>query len=169
MNNVLAAVERDITLEAIFNNFMIDLDFDSKHGSVGGQACDVILRLVAPEFLHKTWNYYESFLKHLKDRSAELVPFDYKDLRIGCLSRACAVILYIKTHLPDWLDENPDITNRLACLVRDFLDVEYLDVAFTVFAAYGIQLIEPFFAATIYTEATHSPNGKNCRRNVLYI
>ena len=52
MNNVLAAVERGMTLEAIFNNFMIDLDFDSKHGSVGGQACDVILHLVAPEFHH---------------------------------------------------------------------------------------------------------------------
>ena len=54
-------------------------------------ACDVILRLVAPEFLHKAWNYYESFLKYLKDRSAELVLFDYKDQRFGCLSRACAV------------------------------------------------------------------------------
>ena len=135
---------------------MIDLDFDSKHCSVRGQACDVSLRLVAPEFLHKPWNYHESFLKYLRDRSAELVLFDYKDQRFGCLSRACAVIVYIKTYLVDWLDENPDITNRLACLVRDFLEIEYLDVAFSVFAAYGIHLVEPFFATTINTDATHS-------------
>ena len=102
MNNVSAAVERDMTLKAIFNNFMIDLDFDSKHGSVRGQACDVIWWLVAPEFLHKAWNYYESFLKYLKDRSAELVLFDYKDQRFGCLSRTYAVILYMKTYLANW-------------------------------------------------------------------
>ena len=40
-------------LEAIMNNAMVDLDFDSMHGLVSGQACDVILRLVAPEFQHK--------------------------------------------------------------------------------------------------------------------
>ena len=70
MNNVLAAVERDMTLEAIFNNFMIDLDFDSKHGSVGGKACGVILRLVAPEFLHKAWNYHDAFKNYLKKTSS---------------------------------------------------------------------------------------------------
>ena len=156
MNKVLAVVERELTLEAIFSNFMVDLDFDSKHGSVGGQACDVILRLVAPEFHHKAWNYYDSFFNYLKERAAELVLFSYKDQRFGCLSRACAVILYIKHFLRDWLDDNPNVTNRLACLVRDFLDVEYLDIAFAVFASFGIQLIEPFFAATINTDATHS-------------
>ena len=156
MNNVLAAVERDMTLEAIFNNFMIDLDFDSKHGSVGGQACDVILRLVAPEFLHKAWNYHDAFKDYLKKNFADLVLFDYKDQRFGCLSRACAVILYIKDYLIEWLAVNSGITNRLACLVRDFLKIPYLDVAFTVFAAFGIQLIEPFFSRTISVNATHS-------------
>ena len=54
MNKILAVVARDMTLEAILDNFMVDLDFESKHWSVAGQACDVILRLVAPEFHHKT-------------------------------------------------------------------------------------------------------------------
>ena len=42
MNKILSVIERDMTLEAIFDNFMVDLDFESKHGSVAGQACDVI-------------------------------------------------------------------------------------------------------------------------------
>ena len=50
MNKQLALVERDMTLEVIFQNFMVDLDFDSKHGSVAGQALGCILWLVAPEF-----------------------------------------------------------------------------------------------------------------------
>ena len=156
MNKILAVVERDMTLEAILDNFMVDLGFESKHRSVAGQACDVILRLVAPEFHHKTWNYYKDFRNYLKDNAAELVLFAYKDQRFGCLSRAAAVILYIKSYLDQWLEKNPNITNRLACLVRDFLKVEYIDIAFAVFATFGIQLIEPFFVNTVEVSATHS-------------
>ena len=117
MNNALAAVERDMTLEAIFNNFMIDLDFDSKYGSLGGQAREVILRLVAPAFLQKAWNYHDAFKKHHQNTFADVVLFDYKDQRFGCLSPACAIILYIKDYLIEWLAVNSGITNRLACFV----------------------------------------------------
>ena len=44
----------------------------------------------------------------------------------------------------------------LACLVRDFLKIEYLDIAFAEFGAFRIQLIEAFFANTIKEGATHS-------------
>ena len=37
-----------------------------------------------------------------------------------------------------------------------FLNIEYLIPVFTVFAAVGIQLIEPFYCKTISTEATHT-------------
>lgn len=156
MNKIMAFVERDMTLEAIMSTFMVDLEFDSKHISVAGQACDVILRLVAPEFQHKPWNYNKAFTLYLKENGADQVLFAYKDERFGCFSRACAVDLYIKPLLDNWLDDNPGISNRLACIVRDFLKVEYLDVAFTVFASFGIQLIEPFYATTIAEGATHS-------------
>ena len=53
MNKQLSIIERDMTLEAILKNFMVDLDFDSKHGSVAGQALNCMLRLVTPEFQHK--------------------------------------------------------------------------------------------------------------------
>ena len=82
--------------------------------------------------------------------------FAYKDQRFGCLSRAAAVLLYIKNYLSQWLEKNPHITNRLACIVRDFLGVECRDVAFAVFATYGVQLIEPFFVRTIDKKANHS-------------
>ena len=50
---------------------MIDLDFDCKHGSMAGQACDVILWLVALQFLHQNWNYYNAFLNYLEKNDAE--------------------------------------------------------------------------------------------------
>ena len=79
MNKQLALVERDMTLEVIFQNFMVDLDFDSKHGSVAGQALDCILQLVAPEFQHKPWNYNKQFAMYLDTNGIENVLFAYKD------------------------------------------------------------------------------------------
>ena len=156
MNSRVSLIERDMTLEAIFQNFMVDLDFDSKHGSVAGQALDCMLRLVAPELQHKPWNYYSKFALHLQDNGVQQVLFEYKDSRFGCLSRAAGVMVFLLPWMEDFLDENPQITNRLACIVRGFLNVEYLKPTFAVFAALGIQLIEPFYSVTIAKGATHS-------------
>ena len=51
---------------------------------------------------------------------------------------------------------NPHINNRLACLVRELLELSYLKVVFTVFAAVGVHVIEPFYWKTIDKESTHS-------------
>ena len=93
VNEQLALVERDMTLEVIFQNFMVDLDFDSNHGSVAGQALDCILQLVAPEFQHKLWNYNKQFAMYLDTNGIENVLFAYKDQRFGCLSRAAAILV----------------------------------------------------------------------------
>ena len=156
MNKQLALVERDMTLEAIFKNFLVDLDFDSKHGSVADQALDCILRLVAPEFQHKPWNYHKEFTTYLDVNGVENVLFAYKDQRFGCLSRAAAVMVYLFPSVEDFMESHPSITNRLACIVRGFLEVEYLQPAFCVFAALGIHLVEPFYSMTITTGQTHS-------------
>lgn len=156
MNKQLALVERDMTLEVIFQNFMVDLDFDSKHGSVAGQALDCILWLVAPEFQHKPWNYNKQFAMYLDTNGIENVLFAYKDQQFGCLSRAAAILVYLLPSIEDFLESHPSVTNRLACIVRGFLDVEYLKPAFCVFAALGLHLVEPFYSITISTGTTHS-------------
>ena len=80
--------------------------------------------------------------------------FAYKDQRFVCLSRAAAVVLFILPWVDLFLQKRLNITNRLACIDRGFLNIEYLIPVFTVFAAVGIQLIEPFYCKTISTEAT---------------
>ena len=59
-------------------------------------------------------------------------------------------------HLIGFLDENPQISNKFACGVRELLNLPYLKVIFCVFASLGIQLIEPFYARTIQQGATHT-------------
>ena len=98
----------------------------------------------------------KAFLDFLEKHDVASVLFAYKDHRFGCLSRAAGVLLYNYESLEEYLSENPQISNRLACLVRDVLDLPYLKVIFTVFAALGIHLIEPFYCKTIETGTTHS-------------
>ena len=72
------------------------------------------------------------------------------------MSCAAGVLLFNLPYLKMFLDQNPQINNRLACLVRDLLDLPYLRVVFAVFAAVGVHVIEPFYCKTIDINSTHS-------------
>ena len=64
--------------------------------------------------------------------------------------------LFNLPYLDQFLSSNPHINNRLACLVRELLDLPYLKVVFAVFAAVGVHIIEPFNWRTIDKESTHT-------------
>ena len=119
----------------------------------------LMLKLVAPEYSHKQWNKYREFSEFLKVHEVIKVLFSYKDQRFGCLSRAAAVLLFNFDMLSLFLKDNPSINNRLACLVRDLMELPYIKAVLVVFAAFGIQLIEPFFSKTIQKGATHTSLG----------
>ena len=159
LNKVVASIERDMKLENILAHFMVDIEADSKHGSFAGQSLDMMLKLVAPEYSHKQWNKYKDFTEFLRLNNVEMVLFSYKDQRFGCLSRAAAVLLYNMEWLDLFLKENPSINNRLACLVRDLLEIPYIKAVLVVFASFGVHLIEPFYCRTIQKGATHSKLG----------
>ena len=156
MNKVMRVLEAEMGLDKLVQSFMVDLDVDSKNSSVAGQALDMCLKLVAPEYSAKPWNKYKEFLMFLEERGAKDVLFSYKDSRFGCLSRAAAVLLYHWPHLCEFLAVNPSINNRLACLVREVMELSYLKPVLAVFACLGVHLVEPFYAHTISPHATHS-------------
>ena len=156
MNKVLRMVEADMKMEQVLNGFMVDFEIDSKNASLAGQALDMCLKLVAPEYAHKPWNRYKQFLLFLEKRNVSSVLFAYKDSRFGCLSRASAVLCYNYDHLTEFLDQNPQINNRLACLVRELMVLPYLKVVLVVFACLGVHLVEPFYARTIEKDTTHT-------------
>ena len=53
-------------LPKLFSKFMCSMELDSKNRSLAGQALDMMLRLVAPEYRHKSWNYYGQFTTFLE-------------------------------------------------------------------------------------------------------
>ena len=156
MNKVVKMLETDMKVENILSKFMVGMELDSKNGSLAGQALDMMLKFVAPEYSHKQWNYFKLFTNFLEQKEVETVLFSYKDQRFGCLSRAAGVLLCLMEWLAMFLDQNPQVSNKLACLIRDLLELPYLKVVFLVFAAVGVQVIEPFYCKTIDKFATHS-------------
>ena len=159
MNSVVLKVELKMGLDKVLSKFMCSMELDTKNGSLAGQALDMMLRLVAPEFKHKSWNYYGHFTHYLEQRGVPLTLFSYKDQRFGCLSRASAVLLYNYEHITGFLSSNPHISNKLACLVRELLTLPHMKVIFAAFSILGIYLIEPFYSRTIATGATHTELG----------
>ena len=156
MNQVVMKVELKMGLDKVLAGFMVGLELDSKHGSMAGQSLDMMLRLVAPEYKHKSWNYYGTYIHYLQERGLDITLFSYKDHRFGCLSRASAVLLMNYDHIEGFLSTNPQISNKLACLIRELQNLPHLKVIFTAFAILGVQLIEPFYAITITKGTTHS-------------
>ena len=73
-------------VEHILSKFMVGMELDSKNGSLAGQALDMMLKFIAPEYSHKQWNYYKLFTNFLQQQGVETVLFSYKDQRFGCLS-----------------------------------------------------------------------------------
>jgi hypothetical protein len=159
MNKTVLRIELKMGLDKLLSKFMCSMELDTKNGSLAGQALDMMLRLVAPEFKHKSWNYFGQYTHYLEQRSVPLTLFAYKDHRFGCLSRASAVLLFNIEHISSFLCRNPHITNKLACLVRELLSLPHMKVIYAAFALLGVYLIEPFYARTIATGATHSELG----------
>ena len=66
-------------IDADLKQFMVGMELDSKNGSLAGQSLDMILKLVAPEFSHKMWNYYKQFTSYLETKGVKSTLFAYKD------------------------------------------------------------------------------------------
>ena len=79
LNKKVSAIETDMKIDEDLKQFMVGMELDSKNGSLAGQALDMILKLVAPEFSHKMWNYYKQFTSYLETKGVKSTLFAYKD------------------------------------------------------------------------------------------
>ena len=66
-------------------------------------------------------------------------------------------------HIEGFLATNHHISNKLACLIRELLNLPHLKVIYVAFAILGLHIIEPFYAHTIAKGAMHTELGKFCK------
>ncbi|KAI4826915.1 hypothetical protein KUCAC02_030345 [Chaenocephalus aceratus] len=130
LNKVMRLVEADMKMEQVLQSFMVDLDVDSKNASVAGQALTCASSIQCAAFLQRQ--------------------------QVWVSLQAAAVLIYHFGHLTEFLSQNPHINNRLACLVREVMELPYLKVVLVVFACLGVHLVEHFYARTIEKDATHT-------------
>ena len=135
INTQLSKMETELGIDNLLDGFLSTIEYDSKNGSLTGQFIDCVTRF-ASKNLNKPWNRsgdYQGFCNKIK---VEYHMFLYKDERFGCFPKASGVVLYSMETLSEFLMENPDIDNRLACIVRDILKQQYLP------ACFGIQITQ---------------------------
>jgi len=156
MNKQIHDIEEKMGIENIFSTFLLDVDIDQKKDSVSMTAVSWCLNLFGPDNIQKPWNYNKDFCLSVRDQGKEVNLFHLKDARFGALSKSCAIMCYHWNDFYDFLEAHEYITNKLACLVRDALELEYIKIVAAVIAIIGIQLVTPFHAITISKGATHS-------------
>ena len=49
-------LEAEMKMDQVLKGFMVEFEIDTKNSSLAGQALDMCLKLVAPEYSHKPWN-----------------------------------------------------------------------------------------------------------------
>ena len=91
-----------------------------------------------------------------KGQRQETTFISLKDAHFGYLSRCCAIVIYHWDDFQQFLDSHDYVTNRLACLMRDAMNLEYVKIVIAVVASIGINLVSPYHAKTIASETCHS-------------
>ena len=97
MNSSIRQIEYKHGISNILDGFAVDIEYESKNGSLVGLFVDCMTRLVGMEMKHKPWNRGEEFKKYCLDRSSLYTMFLYKDERFGCFPKACGVCICFKS------------------------------------------------------------------------
>ena len=146
-----AAFEKEIGPDKIYSACLVNAT--TSHDSVTEQFIDCFTRLIAPDFNHKPWNKsadFSSFIKPAQNFAKAL-----RKERFNRLVYLAAVVLHHRCQVQEFLQTYDTITNTLACIVRAFEDVEFINVFLVMAAVLGIHLIEPFLNLTYYNKVTY--------------
>lgn len=120
----------------------------------GEQALDCTTWLINHDFDHKPWNKAGEFDLHISPKPNKSVSL--KDERFSWLTLTCAICLYHLDDVASFLQKYEHVTNQLACIIRCFLDLDFLKVMYCAGALIGLHLIEPYLFLTTSSETTYS-------------
>lgn len=146
------SIEVTIGRDKIFSNFLVNSNNTSDGVIVQGLDC--LTRLINHDFDHKPWNKAAEFDMHIAPKKNK--SFSLKDERFDRLTLCCAVGVHHYDDANEFLQKYEHVTNQLACIVRNFLDIEILKVMFCVGALVGLHLVGPFLSLTTSKATTYS-------------
>ena len=145
-------IENMLGRDKIYSNLLCNATTSST--SITEQALDCLTRLITHDFDHKPWNKSNEFDIHIAPRQNKSVSL--KDERFNRLTLMCAISLYHVDDVASFLQEYEHVTNRLACIVRCFLDLDFLKVVYCAGALIRLHLVEPFLSLTMAADSTYT-------------
>ena len=148
MKSIINKVETEMGMQNLINCFILDVNIDQSNETVSLTVISWLLNLFGPDMIQKPWNYYDDFKTMLKRNNKESHLFHLKDGRFGLLSLCCAICCFHWEDFRTFLDTHNYVTNKLACLVRDGMEKDYVKVVACVIAAFGVQLVIPYHFKT---------------------
>jgi hypothetical protein len=152
---VVSKIENEMGVEHLHDNFILDTGIDQKD-SIYATTVSWTLNLFGPDHIQKPWNYNRDFKVHCENRNRKVHLFALKDMRFEALSKCSAILCYHWRDFKQFLSSHDYVTNQLACLVRNALDLEYIPIVTAVISAIGIHVVSPYHALTKSVHATHS-------------
>ena len=145
-------VENAIGRDKIYSSFLVNAT--SHTSTVTEQSLECISRLISHEFDHKSWNKAKEFDIYIAPKKNKSVRM--RDERFNRLTLLCAITLYHLEDVDGYLTKFEHVTNQLACIVRCFLDIDFLKALNCTGALIGLHLVEPFLSLTTSTNTTYS-------------
>ena len=142
-------------MDQLLKSFLLTVDIDQKSETVALTFISWVLSLFGPDNIQKPWNYHKDLKTQLERDGRCMNLFQLKDMRFGLLSQSCARVCYHWHDFQTFFEKNDYVTNKLACLCRDAMDLPHILTVAATLAAFGIHLISPFFAVT-KGKSTHS-------------
>jgi len=145
-------IENALGRDKIYSNFFVNATTATT--SVTEQALDCMMRLINHDFDHKPWNKSIEFDVHIFPKPNKSVSL--KKERINRLTLTCAISLYHLDDIISFLQKYEHVTNQLACIVRCFVDLDFLRVMYCAGALIGLHLVEPYLSLTTSAQTTYS-------------
>ena len=150
--DVFSSIENEIGTSKIYSKFLVEVN--NIHETVTEQYIHCIVNLFSPEMNHKAWNQSDDFNLHIAPEKNLAVGF--RTERFNRFVYLCAVLLNHDHHVWTYLQKYENVTNTLACVVRAFEDVEFLEIHCAVGALIGIHIVEPYLSLTTSTDVPYS-------------
>ena len=143
-------------MDQLLKSFLLTVDIDQKKETVALTFVSWVLSLFGPDNIQKPWNYHKDLKTQLQRNGKSMNLFQMKDMRFGLLSQSCARVYYHWDDFVEFFEKQDYVTNKLACLCRDAMDLPHIRTVAATLAAFGIHLVSPFFSKTKSSKSTHT-------------
>ena len=151
-------IQKQVGVTKLFANLnYVDLDSDSFDAVKSSLDCT--LRLISPQFSHKSWSRYKKFCDYCEQSGFSNNAFAMKEQIFGQTCASAAVAVYYWNHLESMLSTSQSESgdrNQLACAVRAILKSPVVKFLIVSKALCGIILQEPFVNMVVEQHITRS-------------